>query len=863
MSTAQAQEYAAMKYGVFLCQPNGKAPATRNGLKDATTDPAHISRWPDGYNLGLLPPEGVLVYDADTAEEAARAESEYPELARASRQDTPNGGAHFVLALPKDSPPIKTSTRIRGRKVDVRGQGRAYIVTEPSITPQGRYRWVRPLVSPDRLVVASPELLAFLTQPEKAPAPKAAPRTAAPLEGDRSRRYALSALQKEHDAVASAANGSRNYTLNRAAFSLGQLIGAGLLERDEVEEALRAAAETCGLGHQETEATLKSGLEAGMTEPREIPPSSEPACRDLAQAASSEASAARTPHEGGEKEPRKSQATELGELVRESGAEFFHSPDNEAFITVPVSGHRETYRLKSKGAKAWARWLYREKTRKSIGGQALQDCLNDLEGAALFDGPKHEVHVRLAWHNGDIILDLGDDTHRVVRVTPGGWHIEAHSPVKFIRPKALAALPVPVAGADLSGLWKLLNVGKSDRPLVTAYLVAALKPSGPYPALALTGEQGSAKTTMARAVRAVIDPSTALVRSAPKDARDLMIAATSSWMPCFDNISSISPDLSDALCILSTGGGFATRTLYVDDEETILSAQRPVVMTGISDVVNRSDLLDRTIILNLPRITDDKRISETEFWDAFNDAHERILGALLTAVSAGLARLPEVYLPELPRMADFALWAVACEEALGDTPGTFMERYGDNRAAAHELALDTSPVPQVLRQFVGGQQGGAWTGTASSLLDALNTLLKNKEDERILKLREWPKRADKLSGALRRYAPNLRATGLQVEFGQETTGEKRKLITLRQVGKTSDTSATGETGGDEQRAAWDNGSFASGVASVASSETGQPSETRSETSGTASGTAEVEEGVASVASAAKKPAPPKWSGVDV
>ena len=111
----------------------------------------------------------------------------------------------------------------------------------------------------------------------QAAAPPKLPTT--PPDADRTRRYALTALQAEHDTVASAAPGSRNHTLNRAAFSLGQLVGAGMLDRAEVEDALRGAAGTCGLEARETEMTLKSGLDAGVAQPREIPTSDRTAPR--------------------------------------------------------------------------------------------------------------------------------------------------------------------------------------------------------------------------------------------------------------------------------------------------------------------------------------------------------------------------------------------------------------------------------------------------------------------------------------------------------------------------------------------------------------------------------------------------------
>jgi putative DNA primase/helicase len=228
----------------------------------------------------------VLAVDADTPEEAAQLEREYPELALAPRQDTPSGGAHFILRLPEGATPPKTRTRVQGRAVDVRGLGKAYLVAAPSKTRKGVYRWARPLVSPDALPVASSGLLTLVDPPKKAVAPAPTPRVPNVQEGDREHHYAQAALQAEYDAVVSAVPGSRNDILNTAAFNLGQLVGAGVLEQEEVEDALRSAAETCGLDPRETEATLKSGLEAGMEKPREIPEGRPPAPRTNTRATS-------------------------------------------------------------------------------------------------------------------------------------------------------------------------------------------------------------------------------------------------------------------------------------------------------------------------------------------------------------------------------------------------------------------------------------------------------------------------------------------------------------------------------------------------------------------------------------------------
>src|SRR5262249_59903423 len=108
--------------------------------------------------------------------------------------------------------------------------------------------------------------------------------------------------------------------------------------------------------------------------------------------------------------------------------------------------------------------------------------------------------------------------------------------------------------------------------------------------------------------------------------------------------------LSDALCRLATGGGFATRELYSDGEETLFDYQRPAMMTGIEDLATRGDLLDRALVLQLPPIDDDRRRTEGAFWAEFDEASPGILGALLDAVAAGLANLPHTHIDRLPRM---------------------------------------------------------------------------------------------------------------------------------------------------------------------------------------------------------------------
>ena len=267
-------------------------------------------------------------------------------------------------------------------------------------------------------------------------------------------------------------------------------------------------------------------------------------------------------------------------------------------------------------------------------------------------------------------------------------------PVRFRRSAGMLPLPIPVAGGSIDELRPFLNV-RSDNEfsLAVSWVLAALRDRGPYPVLALFGEHGTAKSTFANILRSLIDPNTLPLRTLSRDDRDLFIAANNGHVLGFDNISFLADWISDTLCRLSTGGGFATRQLYTDQDEVLLDAIRPVILNGIEEVVNRPDLADRAIFLTLEPIPDDKRRLETELWAAFEAVRPRILGALLDAVALGLERLPEIRLERLPRMADFAIWATACETALRHQDGTswedgtFMKAYSGNI----DEAVETRP----------------------------------------------------------------------------------------------------------------------------------------------------------------------------
>jgi hypothetical protein len=343
--------------------------------------------------------------------------------------------------------------------------------------------------------------------------------------------------------------------------------------------------------------------------------------------------------------------------------ELFHDPEGEPYATVDVGDHLETHHLKSKGYKRWLRQKFyvEEKKRLEESGkpkarpevprtQMVNDALAQLEAICQFEGPEYEVHVRVAEHNGSIFVDLADKRWRAVCIGPNGWRVISVPPVKFIRPKGMKPLPKPVKGTQgARKLRELLKIRDEDSwRLIQAWLIAAFRPGRPFVVLLLQGEQGSAKSTLARILRALVDPSTAPLRTTPRNEHDLYVAATSSWVVAYDNISSLPQWLSDALCRLSTGGGFSTRTLYENREQELFEAMRPMILNGITDAATRPDLLDRSIIITTPPIEDEARKPESVIWDELDRIAPEVLGFLFDAVSSALRNLPATKLERLP-----------------------------------------------------------------------------------------------------------------------------------------------------------------------------------------------------------------------
>lgn len=431
---------------------------------------------------------------------------------------------------------------------------------------------------------------------------------------------------------------------------------------------------------------------------------------------------------------------------------LFHSEDGTAFARDGIA----VYPIESTLYRERLMSIFLKLTQKGANRAAIRDALDTLTSFAKFDGPEHRVWLRTGFNaDKDIIIDLGRPDWEMILITPTGHRSAVRVP-NFQRSRAMTALPLPLE-SDFGRIWKYLNVKEGDRPLVAAWLLAALRPAGPFPLLILSGEQGTGKTSAARFLRKLVDPSASPVRAPPRDIRDLLVGAKNGWVLALDNLSTLSPELSDALCRLSTGGAIAERAYYTNTEEVLLEIQRPVIINGIEDLATRPDLSERSLHIELVLIT--TRRTEEELNTAFEQDRPHILGGLLDGVSLALRDYSEIEIDDLPRMADFTKWACAGLPALGYSADRFLRSLKANLSDGLAGGVESSPVGRVLVEFV--RERRQWQGTSSELLALLG-----REPEADPRSPAWPKSPKGLCGVLKRLAPALRSLGLEVTEGR-------------------------------------------------------------------------------------------------
>jgi hypothetical protein len=407
----------------------------------------------------------------------------------------------------------------------------------------------------------------------------------------------------------------------------------------------------------------------------------------------------------------------------------------------------------------------------TLSEAALIEVVQQQAARAVFDGPQRPVFVRHGVHDGAIYIDLADDSGSAVAITPDGYRVVANPPVLFRRVSGAQELPRPDDGGTFEEFLDLVGLTHSaDRILLTSWLVGALHPRGPYPILSLAASQGSGKSLLAEFLIGLLDPCDVPLMALTENERDLSVIARDLRVLGFDNVSGLSPALSDSLCRLVSGAGLRDRRLYSQNETVTFRGCRPIVMTSIGEVLSRPDLRQRSITISLAPIDRTRRRTEADLRAEFLRIRPGVLGAMFKAAATGLANLPTTQLRSSLRMADFSAFITAAEPSLPWKPGEFQAAYNADQQAADETAVEDSPVGSAVIRFMAGKT--EWTGAVGDLLPHIDTAATSVNRGRL----DFPKTAKGLSDSLERVRPALQASGVELVRMERTHSGRRIML---------------------------------------------------------------------------------------
>jgi CHC2-type zinc finger protein len=486
---------------------------------------------------------------------------------------------------------------------------------------------------------------------------------------------------------------------------------------------------------------------------------------------------------------RKTKFEKLLDILAETEVEFFHDQFKKSWACISVNGHRENLALRSERFRTFLARIYYRATGYNCGRDAIQQALELCQSRAQFDGEKRSLSNRTAWSDGKILIDMGTDDWSAIEITESRWRIVRLQQPPFRRFVHMKPLPLPAQGGSIQEVLLFLTLrDEGSKVLICIWLPSMLIPEIPRPCLIFHGLQGSGKTFSGELLRGLVDPSATPTLNLPKDNTELVRILDHHALPVFDNLSSLPRTASDTLCRAVSGCGFVKRELYTDDDDIPYFFNRSFILNGISLCATEPDLLDRSLILELGRISPTERKSKKTLLAAYDRARPRIFGAMLDALSAGMRIKSDIKIDELPRLADWGEWAASIAEALGLGSASFFSRFRANVARQHMEVNQSQPVAQAVFELL--QDTEVWTGTPTQLFEALSAI---GRDRGYYREPQWPKAPNALTRKLNALAHNLSAEG--VEF-TEDTHVKPKRITLRKqpVHVTANTGKPGISG---------------------------------------------------------------------
>lgn len=446
----------------------------------------------------------------------------------------------------------------------------------------------------------------------------------------------------------------------------------------------------------------------------------------------------------------------------------FRDQHGNRFIEVTESkGKKKVMPIDSDEFKRYLRREFLSNTGFPAEEKVIKTTVKTLDAMAEI-APAFELHQRIAQAGEAIYYDLADEAGDIVEVTATGWQVLTSGPVRFRQKEDAARQVMPVRASleKIPSLFAFVNIqDPSDQLLFEVTLVTCLIQEIAHPVINLIAGEGSAKTTASRVLKALIDPSAADLMKFPTKQLDLGLICSQNRLVAFDNMGDISRAQSDLLCQVVTGGNICIRKLYTTNETVTIPLQSCIVLNGIDIAGHGKDLLDRAIILSLPKIDPSQRKDEKEFWQEFDAAKPLLLGRYFDVLAKAIEFYPDTKPEKKPRMADYYRWALAVTKALGRDPEEFAQAYQANVDRVVLDSVEQDPLAVAVSSLV--EEKNCWEGTLSELHSSLAYRCDS---------RQLPKAPNQLSRELKLVAGTLGKVGITVEWDKDRV---KNLTTVR------------------------------------------------------------------------------------
>lgn len=463
-------------------------------------------------------------------------------------------------------------------------------------------------------------------------------------------------------------------------------------------------------------------------------------------------------------EAKKGESSESGQskaqqliAIGERAYLFHDDRDNSWAAVTDGKGVKRLLRLSGRDFARWlARQLYLE-TGEAAASETVRSALAVLEAKALFESSEHRLYNRWAVTDEDsLLIDMSDGTGRAIRVTRDGWDI-IPAPIVFRPLPHHRPLPEPDRNGALTDILRFIRLQPGQEVLLLPWMVAAVLEDRPRPIVIFSGSHGSGKTSAARRIKEVLDPSATdtlnLNRSGVEQVAQIF---DQNAVILLDNLGELTPWHADLACKVVTGDSHQKRRLYSDEDTVLWSYRRALIMTGINLPTAAPDVLDRSLLIGLERVPENERKEESEIRRAFDLALPGILGGLLNTLVETLRIYRDLNLPQLPRMADFARIGAGAAEVLGYGANSFLSAIEDNKQRTTREALD-HPVVHALNAFV--QLRPVWQGSPSELYKVLT-----EKHGQVRYGDRWPRNESLMSKELRKLQPDLADMKIFLDF---------------------------------------------------------------------------------------------------